>query len=121
MAKTREDFLKPIPRKVVDVETEELGTVQLKQLSGSQSTQLQNWRRPNGKLDESKNWLVKLVIMSIVDCDGNVILNEGDFDAVMEYPQKLLDQLTVAAAKLNGFIRDEDEQPAGQLLGKSDS
>lgn len=120
MAKTREDFLKPIPLKTVEVETDELGIVRMKQLSGSKVTELQNWRRPNGKLDESKNWLYKLIVMSIVDDEDNVILTEEDIETIGGYPQTLVNRLQVAAAELNGFMESED-QPKPELLGKSDS
>ena len=121
MAKTREDFLKPIPLKIIEVETDELGTVRMKQLSGSKFTALQNWRRPSGKLDESRNWQHMLVVMSIVGDDDQPILQESDINAIENYPQALLERLTVEAARLSGFIRDDDEQPTGDLLGKSDS
>lgn len=119
MAKTRDDFLKPIPLATVDVTTQLLGVVKMRQLSGSMMTKLQAWRRPNGELDESLDWISKLVTMSVIDDEGNLILEESDIDVIANYPPDLHQTLTIAAAKLNGLIAgDEMDEAPEDLRGK---
>lgn len=117
----REAFLQPIELKTDEFDTR-LGKVRMRELSGTRMTELRNWSRPNGELDEErqKDSMLKLLTMTIVGDDDKPFLEESDFDTIKAYPTKLQETLITKAATLNGLISEGDEV-TDDLRGKSSS
>lgn len=106
----RDAFLAPAPLKTVTFECPPIGTVQMRELSGSEYTkQFQDWIRPKGKAlpkREAVMWS-KLVTLCVIDADGNRILSEKDIEAIESQPKSVLTKLHTEALKLHGLAEED--------------
>jgi hypothetical protein len=112
---TREQILKSKDRSYKDVKCPEWGgSVRVQSLSGAERDQFEESILGQKQKDGSrevvtKNLRAKLVAMSAVDKDGNLLFSPDDVLVLGEKNAAPLDRLFSAAQKLSGISKDDVE------------
>lgn len=115
---SKEDILKADDRETRDVDVPEWGgVVRVRELSGTDRDAYDASRMvegPDGKFHpDFGNSRAKLVALSVVDEDGNLLFNELDVGRLGQKSSTALQRVADVAAELSGLT-----QQAGQELGK---
>lgn len=126
---TLDCFRKVIPCAITDLETAHFGTVRVRRFSRSVASKLDAWLRPNGKASTARKKLrnLKIVTLSVVDGDGNLVFNFDDDEAgtkklaafakeIEESEATPWDEFIYEVMVVQGYFKKEED-----LLGKSDS
>lgn len=118
---TKEQLLEKRTRKTVEVEIPELdGSVKIralrsKEITSWQTSMMDKHGNPDVKrLKESRE---RLVMLSVVDDNGNLVFGRDDLEALNNLENSIIDRIAVAAHDLNGIEGTEFEQAVGNSNG----
>ena len=116
---TRDSFLAPVKCKTSEFDCA-IGRVRMRELSGSDySKHLVDWLRPKGKLDKAREAVMwsRLVVLCVVDENGDRLLTDDDVAAVEAMPKSVLNLLHKEALTLHGQLEPEEDddflEPSG--------
>ena len=125
------ELLKPIPIETVDKEIDGVGTVRIRQISLADMNKNDAWQRPGGVPNkwriENNRW--KLVAACLVDEAGRNLFDFPDTksgnEAFKEFVETIgnggighWNDIRYEVLVVNGWIKEVEDEPEADLLGK---
>lgn len=98
-----------------DEEVPEWGvTVRLRELSGDERADLEEWWAATPDGDRKRRFRAVLLVKTLVDPEtGEHILTDEDVDGLLRQPDSLLDRLWAKAANMSGLRKQDVEAAEG--------
>lgn len=113
MTLSKEEILKRRPREHHVVEVPELGgSIRLRALTTSERSRFEASLQTKGKSDPKKTVRVRerLIALSVVGEDGELLFSDDDHDAIAEQPAKAMERIFNKIQEINGFSSTDVEE-----------
>lgn len=113
---TKNDILKERAISVYPVIIEEWGgTVYVRVMNGAQRDEWDKWlmerRSEDGsKLEDPTGFRARLVISTLCDSDGSLLLEPGDLESLQNQTASIIAIVFDEAMRVNGLSEDEEEE-----------
>jgi len=118
---TKEQLLEKRTRKTIEVQIPELdGAVKIRALKSKEITTWQTSmmdKHGNPDVKRLKESRERLVMLSVVDDNGNLVFGRDDLEALNNLENSIIDRIAVAAHDLNGIEGTEFDQAVGNSSG----